>query len=318
MTVLVTGASGFVGRHVVAELMRRSTKVRAAVRTGGTATLPVSGVEFIGLSGSGFAAADWADTVAGCRAVIHLAARAHVVRDDLEDPAAAFHLANVDFARACAAAAASAGVERFIFISTVGVHGGTSGTGPFHAGSELAPHTPYAHSKAEAERALAEVVLGSGMALTVIRPPLVYGPGAPGNFAALVRAVERAWPLPLGKVTGNRRSLVAIDNLVDLIVTCLGHPAAANQTFLVSDGEDLSTADLLRRLGSAMGQPARLLPVPVDVLALGAKLLGKPEMFQSLCGSLQVDMSKTRELLGWRPPIGVDEGLKRAVGGRPS
>jgi nucleoside-diphosphate-sugar epimerase len=154
------------------------------------------------------------------------------------------------------------------------------------------------------------------MALTVIRPPLVYGPGAPGNFGALVRAVERGWPLPLGAVIGNRRSFVAIDNLVDLILTCLDHPAAVNQTFLVSDGEDLSTADLLRRLSEAMGRPARLLPVPVGVLALGAKLMGKSEMFQSLCGSLQVDMSKTLELLGWRPPIGVDEGLKRAEGGQ--
>jgi len=180
----------------------------------------------------------------------------------------------------------------------------------------LAPHTPYARSKADAERALAEVVRGSGMALTVIRPPLVYGPGAPGNFGALMRAVALGWPLPLGAVTGNRRSFVAIDNLVDLIVTCLDHPGAANQAFLVSDGEDLSTADLLHRLGSAMGRPARLLPVPVGALALGAKLLGKREMFQSLCGSLQVDINKTRELLGWCPPIGVDEGLRRSVGGQ--
>lgn len=316
MTVLVTGASGFVGRHMVSELQRRSIKVRATVRTYDIGALPASSLELVGLSGSGFAAADWADAVSGCRAVIHLAARAHVVRDTHADPAAAFHLANVDFACACAEAAASAGIERFIFMSSVGVHGGASGARPFHAGSDLAPHTPYARSKADAERALATVVLGSGMALTVIRPPLVYGPGAPGNFGALMRAVERGWPLPLGAVTGNRRSFVAIDNLVDLIVTCLDHPGAANQAFLVSDGEDLSTADLLHRLGTAMGRPARLLPVPVRALALGAKLLGKREMFQSLCGSLQVDMKKTRELLGWCPPTGVDEGLKRAVGGQ--
>ena len=315
MTVLVTGSSGFLGRHVVAELLRRSIKVKVAARMCGTATLSAAGVEPVGLSGSGFAATDWADAVAGCRAVIHLAARVHVVRDAHEEPAKAFHLANVDFARACAAAAVSAGVERFIFMSSVGVHGGASGARPFHVDSEFAPHTPYARSKADAERALAEVVLGTGMALTVIRPPLVYGPGAPGSFGALVRALARGCPLPLGGVTGNRRSFVAIDNLVDLIVTCLDHPAATNQTFLVSDGKDLSTADLLRRLGAAMERPARLLPVPAGLLALGAKLLRKPEIFQSLCGSLQVDMSKTQELLGWRPPIGVDEGLKKAVRG---
>lgn len=316
MTVLITGASGFVGRHVVAELLRRSTMVRAAVRWGGTDTLPIAGAELVGLSGPGFAAADWANAVAGCRAVIHLAARAHVVRDAHEDSATAFHMANVDFACACADAAASAGVERFIFMSSVGVHGRSSGTRPFRADSDFAPHTPYARSKADAEWALAEVVRGSRMALTIIRPPLVYGPGAPGNFGALMRAIERGWPLPLGAVTGNRRSFVVIDNLVDLIVTCLDHPGAANQAFLVSDGEDLSTADLLCRLGAAMGRPARLLPVPVEALALGAKLLGKRDMFQSLCGSLQVDMNKTRELLGWCPPTGVDEGLKRAAGGQ--
>ena len=314
MTVLVTGASGFVGRNLVAELLGRSIKVRAAVRAGGTATFPFAGAELVVLSGSGFAATDWADAVAGCRAVIHLAARAHVVHDIHEEPAKMFHLANVDFTRSCAAAAASAGVERFIFMSSVGVHGGASGARPFHADSDLAPHTPYARSKADAELALAEVVCRSGMALTVIRPPLVYGLEAPGNFGALVRAVASGWPLPLGRVTRNQRSFVAIDNLVDLIVTCLDRPAAANRTFLVSDGEDLSTVDLLRRLGAAMKQPARLLPVPVGVLAFGAKLLGKPDMFQSLCGSLQVDMRKTQELLDWCPPIGVDEGLKRAVG----
>lgn len=315
MTVLVTGASGFVGRHVIAELRRRSIRVRAAGRVGSPVTLSVDGTEILGLSGAGFAEADWTDVVAGCEAVIHLAGRAHVVQDTHEDPAQAFYMANVDFARSCAAAAVSAGVRRFIFISSVGVHGGASGTLPVNASSALAPHTRYARSKAEAELVLNEVVRASSMTLTVLRPPLVYGTGAPGNFGSLVRAVARGWPMPLGGVNSNRRSLVAIDNLVDLIMTCLDHPSAENETFLVSDGEDLSTADLVRRLGIAMGKPARLLPVPVELLSMGARLLGKPDLFQSLCGSLQVDIGKTRGLLGWSPPISVDEGLKRAVAG---
>lgn len=313
MKVLVTGSSGFIGRHVIDELLRRSIKVRVACRQGSEVEHPVDNVEVVYLSGPGIAATDWADAVANCNAVIHLAARAHVLRDRLEDPVRAFRLANVDYARACGEAAVIAGVQRFIFMSSVGVHGGTSGAQPIQAESPIKPHTPYACSKAEAEQALSEVVRGSGMTLTVVRPPLVYGPGAPGNFGVLVRAIARGLPLPLGSLTSNRRSFVAIDNLVDLIVTCLTHPAAANQTFLVSDKEDISTADLLLRLGSMMGKSARLMPVPVAWLAFGAKVLGKREMFQSLCGSLQVDISKTCTLLDWKPKVSVEEGLRRAV-----
>lgn len=313
MTVLVTGASGFIGRHVIAELLRRSIKVKVACRQGTDVELPFDNLEVVYLSGPGTAATDWAVAVSHCRAVIHLAARAHVLRDRHEDPAGAFKLANVEYARACGDAAAIAGVERFIFMSSVGVHGGHSGEQPIQAESAIKPHTSYACSKAEAEQALTEVVRGAGMKLTVVRPPLVYGPGAPGNFGVLVRAIASGLPLPLGSLTNNRRSFVAIDNLVDLIATCLSHKAAANQTFLVSDGEDLSTADLLRRLASMMGRPARLMPVPEGLLAFGAHLLKKQEMFQSLCGTLQVDISKTCSLLDWKPPVSVDEGLRRAV-----
>ena len=313
MTVLITGASGFIGRHVVDELVRRSIKVRVVCRLESEVKVPVDNVEVVYLSGPGTAAKDWVDAVAHCSSVIHLAARAHVLRDRHEDPEKAFRLANVDYARACGEAAAIAGVQRFIFMSSVGVHGGTSGAQPIQAESAINPHTSYAFSKAEAEKAIAEVVRGSGMELTVVRPPLVYGSGAPGNFGVLVRAIACGLPLPLGSITNNRRSFVAIDNLVDLIVTCLNHPAAANQTFLVSDGEDISTADLLRRLGSMIGKPARLMPVPVGWLAVGAKLLGKREMIQSLCGSLQVDIRKTCSLLDWKPPVSVNEGLLRAV-----
>ncbi len=265
------------------------------------------------MSGLGVVPADWTDAVAHCSAVIHLAARAHVLRDRHEDPLRAFRLANVDYSSACGKAAVIAGVQRFIFMSSVGVHGGTSGSETIRSDSRINPHTPYACSKAEAEQALEEVVHGSDMKLTIIRPPLVYGPGAPGNFGLLIRAVAYGLPLPLGSIKNNRRSFVAIDNLVDLILTCLNQPGAADQTFLVSDGEDISTTDLLRRLGLMMRKPARLMPVPVGCLAFVARLLRKQEMFESLCGSLQVDISKTCTLLDWNPPVSVDEGLRRAV-----
>jgi len=312
MTVLVTGASGFIGRHVVAELLRKSIKVRVACRQGGKRKFPVD-VDVRYLSGPGTAAIDWSDAVADCDVVIHLAARTHVSRDRDRDPSRAFRLANVDFARGCGEAASRAGVRRFIFISSVGVHGGTSGEQPVNVGSPIKPHTEYASSKAEAERVLTNLVFGSSTKLTVIRPPLVYGLGASGNFGMLVRALECGIPLPFGLLTSNRRSFVAVENLASLIVTCVNHPAAVNQTFLVSDGEDLSTVELLRRLGTAMSRSVRLFPVPVGWLALGSRLLGKDDMFQSLCGSLQVDVSKTRTLLSWQPIVSVDEGLRRSV-----
>ncbi len=315
MYILVTGASGFIGRHLVRELLHRSMNVRVVRREASFPTLSINGAQAVALSGSGGTAADWGNAVARCRAVVHLAARAHALNDYREDSARALYSANVEYARACGEAAVKSGVDRFIFLSSVGVHGSLSLGQPFGAESPLVPNTPYARSKVDAEHALVDVMRGTGTALTVIRPPLVYGLDSPGKFGALMRAVACGWPLPLARVTDNRRSIVAIDNLVDLILTCLDHPAAANQNFLVSDGEDISTADLMRRLGKAMGRPARLLPVQLSWLAIGAKLLGKPDLFESLCGSLQVDMGKTRELLGWSPRISVDEGLKRAVEG---
>ena len=170
----------------------------------------------------------------------------------------------------------------------------------------------YGHSKHEAEQGLRQLSADTGMEVVIIRPPLVYGPGVKANFAALMRAVHRGWPLPLGAVH-NRRSLVALDNLVDFIVTCITHPQAANQTFLVSDGQDLSTTELVSGMAQAAGVPARLLPVPVWALQMGGSLLGKGDAVQRLCGNLQVDISKARSLLGWVPPVTVEEGLRRAM-----
>jgi nucleoside-diphosphate-sugar epimerase len=260
--------------------------------------------------------ADFRHMLAGVDAVVHLAARVHIMEERAADPLAAFRAVNTSGTLNLARQAAETGVRRFVFVSSVKVNGEETTPGsPFRHDDLPNPEDPYGISKREAEDGLLELAAQSGMDVVIVRPPLVYGPGVKANFAAMMRAVQRGLPLPLGAVTHNRRSLVALDNLVDLLITCLDHPAAANQTFLVSDGEDLSTADLLRWLGRAMNKPARLFPVPVPLLRAGAALLGKRDVARRLLGNLQIDISHTRETLGWTPPITVDEGLRRAVAG---
>jgi UDP-glucose 4-epimerase len=206
-------------------------------------------------------------------------------------------------------------VRRFVFVSSVKVNGEATQPGlPFKPDDASTPLDAYGISKMEAEQGLREIAAQTGMEVVIIRPPLVYGPGVKANFAAMMRWLSRGIPLPLGAIH-NGRSLVALDNLVDLILTCITHPAAANQTFLVSDGEDVSTTELLRRMGQALDSPARLIPVPAGVLKAAAALLGKRDMAQRLCGSLQVDIQKTRQLLGWTPPLTLDQGLKKAAEG---
>lgn len=310
--ILVTGASGFVGAAVIARLARDGTETRACVRRGDIC-MP-DGVHAVRVNDL-TAATDWSDALAGVEAVVHTAARVHVMDDSATDPLAEFRRINVHGTLNLARQAAAAGVWRFVFISSIKVNGESTKLGAVFSANDLpAPLDPYGVSKMEAEQGLREIAAQTGMEVVIIRPPLVYGPGVKANFAALMRAVQRSWPLPLGAVH-NQRSLVALDNLVDFIVTCQSHPQAANQTFLVSDGHDLSTTELVRGLARATGVPARLLPVPVWALKASAALLGKSEAMQRLCGHLQVDISKARHLLGWVPPISVDEGLHRAVGG---
>jgi UDP-glucose 4-epimerase len=236
------------------------------------------------------------------------------MQDTATDPLADFRRVNVQGTLNLARQAAATGVRRFVFISSIKVNGETTDLGyPFTADDVPAPlDDPYGVSKMEAEQGLRQIAAETGMEVVIIRPPLVYGPGVKANFAALMRAVQRGWPLPLGMVH-NQRSLVGLDNLVDFIVTCITHPQAANQTFLVSDGKDLSTTELVRGMAKAAGMPARLLPVPLWVLQAGASLLGKGDAVQRLCGNLQVDISKARSLLGWVPPVSVEEGLRRAM-----
>ena len=236
------------------------------------------------------------------------------MNEEADDPLAEFRRINVDGTMRLARQAAEAGVRRFVFVSSVKVNGDCSQPGhPFLADQTPAPGDSYAISKCEAEAALRELTQEAAMEVVIIRPPLVYGPGVKANFLAMMRWLQRGVPLPLGGVTDNRRSLVYLDNLVDLIVTCVDHPAAANQTFLVSDDEDLSTEALLRRIAGALGRPARLIAVPAGLLTLGARLIGHSAVAQRLCGSLQVDIEKTKELLGWTPPISLDDGFRRTA-----
>jgi nucleoside-diphosphate-sugar epimerase len=309
MKLLVTGASGFVGRYLCLEAGARGFSVRAASRC----QCDFSGQNECVATGNIDGHTNWSTALRGCDAVVHLAARAHVTNESHGDSLAEFRRVNVDGALNLARQAVSAGLSRFVYISSIVVNGAETFGAPFGPMDDPAPRSHYAVSKYEAELGLQKLAIETGIEVVTIRPPLVYGPNAPGNFGYLMRWLRRGVPLPFGALTQNRRSLVSLDNLVDLILTCVRHPKAAGQTFLVSDGHDLSTSELLQRLGKAMSQPVRLLPVPADVLSFTAALFGKRFMAQSLIGSLQVDISKNREVLNWSPPFSVDEGLRSAV-----
>ena len=312
MRILVTGSSGFVARALIPVLVLRAHEPSAVARRAQDKSH--AGLRSFGV-GNIDGATKWSTELRGTDAVIHLAARVHVMHDSASDPLAEFRRVNTEGTLNLARQAATAGVRRLVYLSSIKVNGETTVPDrPFTSNDSAAPHDPYGISKHEAEVGLREIARTTGMQVVIIRPTLVYGKGAKGNFKSLMELVARGLPLPLGSIN-NRRSFVGIDNLVDFIVTCLEHLAAANETFLVSDGEDLSTPDLIRRMARAMNRPARLLPVPVWALKAVALLLGKGGAVQRLCGNLQVDISKSRTLLGWNPPVSVDEGLRRAVGG---
>ena len=306
--VAVTGASGFVGRRVVERLAADGRyQVRALTRRNDWTAPPAVDVAVVGGLGG---ETDYAAPLSGVDAVVHCAARVHVMRDRAADPLAEFRTANVVGTARLARQAAAAGVRRFVFLSSIKVNGEATAPGkPFTAYDVPHPTDPYGISKLEAEDALRAISAETGLEVVVIRPVLVYGPGAKGNVLSLKKWLRRGVPLPLGAIE-NRRSLVAVDNLVDLVVTCLEHPEATGRTLLVSDGEDLSTTDLLRRTARAMGVEARLIPVPQRILEAGARLLGQGSIARRLCGSLQVDIRETRELLGWVPPVRVDCALQ--------
>lgn len=305
--ILVTGASGFVGSRLMERLANQpGVLVLGAVRQS-EPTLQAGLVAVGNIDGN----TDWSKTLLGQQVVVHTAARAHIMDDMAADRLAEFRTVNAAATHNLARQAAEAGVKRFVFVSSIKVNGEHTPTGvSFTEQDKPSPEDPYGISKLEAEQSLQQVARETGMEVVIIRPPLVYGPGVKGNFAAMIRWVEKGLPLPLGAIH-NKRSLVALDNLVDLILTCVDHPAAANQVFLAGDGKDLSTTELLRAVSQAAGRPSRLIPVPVSLLMAGAAILGKKAVAQRLIGSLQVDNSKARTLLGWEPPLTVEEGLKR-------
>jgi UDP-N-acetyl-alpha-D-quinovosamine dehydrogenase len=301
MKVLVTGASGFIGRRLVTELAEEGHSVVSVVRpaSAGSAHNGSISVEYVDVLDD---TTNWSHALDGVSCIVHCASVAHGNSGNVR-------AVNVAGALNLARQAADAGVQRLVFLSSIGVNGNVNSR-PFTEDDTPRPIGMYAESKWEAEQGLLKIQNDTGIQVVILRPPLVYGPHAPGNFGSLVRWTSKGVPLPLGAVH-NKRSLVALDNLVDLIVTCVEHPAAANEVFLAGDGQDLSTTELLRGVGQAMGKPARLVPVPPDMLMLGASLLGKKTVAQRLLGSLQVDISKARNVLGWEPPITVEEGLRR-------
>ncbi|MEW5878964.1 MAG: NAD-dependent epimerase/dehydratase family protein [Pseudomonadota bacterium] len=302
----MTGADGFIGRHLCARLQRRSFAVTRAVRTPSDGTMGMSRVA----TGDLERCERLDDMVAGHDAIVHLAGRAHVLRETAGDPGAAFQRANVEATMRLAQAAVAARVRRFVFVSSIGVLGNRSDR-PLTEADAPAPLEPYAASKLRAEQVLAEIARHTMMELVVLRPTLVYGPHCPGNMARLARLVARGMPLPLASFT-SRRSLIGVDNLASLIEGALVHRAAVGQTFLAADGEDVSLPELIRHLADGLGVPARLFPFPPAALRLGAHLLGQAATFDRLTAPLRVDVTKARTLLGWSPEVSVAAGLRAA------
>ena len=306
MQVLVTGANGFVGRSLCLALADDGHKVLEAVRS---LDKQIIGVDQVLITSIG-KTIDWSSALQNVDVVVHLAARVHVMNEVADDALAEFRKVNVEGTLNLANQAAKAGVKRFVFVSSIKVNGEhTLADCPFTANDDANPKDPYGISKHEAEQGLFLIAQQTGMEVVIIRPPLVYGAGVKANFASMMRVVKRGIPLPLGAIH-NKRSFVYIGNLVSLIVRCIDHPAAANQVFLVSDGCDLSTTELLQKCAVALDVKARLLPVPQKLLAFSLALLGKRAVAQRLCGNLQVDINKARILLDWVPPVSVEDGLK--------
>lgn len=304
MNVLITGGAGFVGSSLITSIMNFDSERKYNVRNLDRRPILVNGVDTF--SGTIDSHSQYHDALHSVDVVIHIAAIAHAKSDNFNLYNEANVLGTINLARQ----AAAAGAKRFIFISSIGVNGGFSLSSPFRYDDTPSPWDDYSQSKYEAEQGLWALQAETGLEIVIIRPPLVYGPGAPGNFGKLISAVNSERWLPLGAIN-NQRSFVALDNLVDLIISCIDHPKAVNQTFLVSDGEDVSTTELLKKMASAFGKKSRLIPVPMGLIQLVARLLGQRAVAQRLCSSLVVDISHTKETLSWKPPVTMGQQLAK-------
>ena len=310
--ILVTGSTGFVGKALCKRMVSNGWHVRGTVRSAEQAdmsNLP-AGVDVVPIKSIG-ANTDWSDALSGVDVVVHLAARVHVMNDTSSYPLSAFRQVNVAGTERLARMAAINRVKRFVYISSVKVNGEETLI-PYNEQNTAAPADPYGISKWEAEQVLHKVAEESGMEVVILRPPLVYGPGVKANFLSLFKIVDRGIPLPLAGIN-NHRSLIYLGNLVDAITVCINHPNAAGQTYLVSDGRDVSTPELIRRVAAALGRHARLLPFPPSLMRFAGKLFGKSDAVERLVGSLTIDSSKIRRELGWKPPYTMAQGLKETV-----
>lgn len=309
--VLVTGATGFVGSALVSALNKQSGYLPVSVVRSKAATPVANSQSFCipDISSS----TEWSDCLKGVAVIVHAAARVHVMKEVAADALSEFRKTNVEGTVNLARQAAQAGVKRFVFISSIKVNGEETDPGrPFTADDNPAPSDPYGISKKEAEEALLALSLETGMEVVILRPTLIYGPGVKANFRNMMGWLKKGIPLPFGAIY-NKRSLVSLENLVSLILVCLKHDNAAGQIFLVSDGVDLSTTELLNRTAEALGVKSRLIPVPERLLVFCAVALGRRALSRRLCGSLQVDISKTQTLLGWNPPVSVQDALNRTA-----
>jgi nucleoside-diphosphate-sugar epimerase len=311
MTILVTGASGFIGRHLASALAINNFHIRAVLRKySDTAAFIFDEVFFINELSS---QTNWQDSLEGVDTVIHLAGKAHVLKGKSSKSLDEHREINFHGTINLALQAAKSGVRRFIFLSSIKVNGKhTFVNRPFRADDIANPSDEYAISKHEAELGLKKISRETGMEVVIIRPPLVYGPGVKANFLSMMKWISQPIPLPFGAIN-NLRSLVSVDNLIDLIIRCINHPGAVNRVFLVSDGEDLSTTSLLYRMGIALNKPVRLISTPIQYLYFFAKFFRHHDLATSLCSSLQVDISETCRILGWSPIINTDEGLRKTA-----